>query len=135
MSEEIIAKDNLDDFFGKINEAVDMVSAQLIEVAPEAADALLTLVQFKGIFELAVGFLCLAMVCAGVYFLRRGVVLCQEYKTFDKGMFLAVPSAMVIFFSGIFAIGALSQFYNWLAAFYPVGALSLKALEAVGITL
>lgn len=122
----------LDMFFTKLTDAADIVSTKLVEVAPDAAYALLHLVRFKGIFDLSLGALLLLMgliLCTkALEFMKRD----DEDPTFDiLGALLAVVS-FVVFLSGMVEI---LSFYNWVAALYPEGAIALKALEAVGITL
>jgi len=129
----------LDTFFTKLTEAADVVTQKLIEVTPEAADAILNLVQFKGIFELSTGFL--------VFIIPLGLVLWSWLK-FKKYVSCTTGSNFcgeiaVLWLGGniittiitIIAFISVLDFYNWLSAFYPEGAIAFKALEAVGINL
>lgn len=138
MTDEIteVATDNIDTFFSKLNEAADVVTEKLVDVAPEATEAILNLIQFKGVFNLVLG---------GVFFLMLVATICTIFTAkvdddYDPASFrdgVKIYGGMIVAFPLFIAtleVGFLS-FYNWLSAFYPEGALALKALEAVGITL
>lgn len=135
--------DNIDDFLGKLNQAADIVTEKLIDIAPEAAEGLLNLVQAKGIFDIAVGLLIaipLAILC--VFCLRMyrdsGRVIDQNGWDIPEG---DVQFTMILMFVVSAGIGIVTlsirvvNFYNLVAAFYPEGAIALKALEAVGVEL
>lgn len=141
-TQEVATKtqESMDVFFSKLTEAATVVTEKLIEVAPDAAEALLNLVQFKGFFSLAVGAALLigTLVCLNVI---RSVK--WEETRYSSGSEPATATDWLKFIGGItlgisFLFGAailLFSFYNWLSAFYPEGAIALKALEAVGINI
>ena len=142
MTTEILEVSELDTFFEKINAAVDIVSTKLVEVAPEAVDALLTLVWAKGFHGLVEGFFYLLIVLGLVKLLT---VLVTRFKAeLEKDdceatlFFLGLASVVTGFTTVIFTVGTLcriTDFYNWLSVLYPEGAVAMKALEAAGIVL
>lgn len=138
MSEEtaVAATENIDAFFGQINEAISIFSAKVIEVAPEAAEAILSLVQFKGGFNIAVGVLFLiATVAVFKFGFLSGISDLREDEYSGIGLFKAMAGGFIAFVSGFITCVYLLSFYNWVSAFYPEGAIALKALEAVGVSL
>jgi hypothetical protein len=135
---DIEKTDNIDVFFGKINEAADIVSAKLVAVAPEAAEALLNLVQFKGVFDLAsgvaLGCLCCVLIKFGVNRMGLAAEITKEhgdrYSNNEEMTWQAVGavSFVVAAFTGVGSLISVLSFYPWLAAFYPEGAIAMKAL-------
>lgn len=141
MTQELEEKalEGVDGFFTKLTEAADIVTAKLIEVTPDAAEAILNLVQFKGIFTIvsSLPFVILIPIVAWHLFFRLHKWIQDEPGYYDRGV-AYVPAAFVSIPVGLiwaaFVVDFIS-FYNWLSALYPEGAIALKALEAVGINL
>lgn len=132
-------KETLMTFVDKLAEAGTIVTDKLIEVAPDVAQSLLMLIQFKGIFDIIlniIAFLVFSTITAIVFNFRKKVYELTE-DSYEKEaprffywlVFFILPTISIILFFNIF------NFYNWVAAFYPEGAVAIKALEAVGITL
>lgn len=141
MNEEEITTEILtgvDGFFDKLTEATEIISGKLIEVAPDAANALLNLVQFKGIFNLIVPslffFTFLFLVINGLKWLTE-----VDDLEDDANCVRLFVQGITCFITGIFsllwAVPNMLSFYNWLSALYPEGAIAFKALQAVGIDL
>lgn len=128
--------ENIDAFFGKLTEAADIVTAKLVAVAPEAAEAILRLVQFKGVFTLATD-----VIVAFALFLVTNKYAPPLLKWAKDDEYNPLPFAVILIagiIGGILTIAViidLATFYNWVSAFYPEGAIALKALEAVGVSL
>lgn len=140
---EIIPTETVDVFLGKLIQAADVVTAKLIEVAPDAANAILTLVQAKGVFSLSKSGLLMITGISLLVAWRKYVwpwisIKEQELSPYDKGMYKAlygyIPSAVFILII-LFGFFSLLSFYKWVSVFYPEGAIALKALEAAGIEL
>lgn len=142
MSETTELQEGVDGFFDRLNEAIDIVSEKLVEVAPEAAEAVLNLVQAKGIFHLVVAapFVLGALVAL---FLVWSFTLKYHKQKKEEGEYYdpfipffpagcATAVLLVCFFVAFFKGWT---FYNWLSAFYPEGAIAFKALQAAGIDL
>lgn len=142
MSEEIKQKalEGIDGFFTKLTEAADVVTAKLIEVTPEAAEAILNLVQFKGAFTLLklsiplVFFATFSIWCWRRFylFIESGGGRSSNSGDLEAACFFWCAIATV---PAIVSALAFLNFYHWVAAFYPEGAIALKALQAVGIEL
>lgn len=136
-AQEVAAKtqESMDAFFSKLTEAATVVTEKLVEVAPDAAEAMLNLVQFKGVFGLVLGLVFAIGLFVSIRMLSK--VRFDEYNDPDS------PKSAVNLVGGIAGsvvstagvLINLFPFYNWLAAFYPEGAIALKALEAVGINI
>jgi small-conductance mechanosensitive channel len=119
------------DFFEQLAEVTRLLKEQFINVAPEVMQILLSTVQLKGIFSLCIGFILL--------------ILLLPIKSLFKKMWKASKDEYaemgVVLFGFIFGLLYLLivvytlRFSSWLAAFYPEGALALKAIEAVGVNL
>lgn len=131
--------EGVDGFFTKLTEAADIVTQKLIEVAPDAAEALLKLVQVKGGFNLVSEFLWVT-----VYFLITRWLYNTGKKFYNGGGYsdTDIPIFVCSFFAavvpGILTLVMLAdflKFYDWLSVFYPEGAVALMALEAAGIKL
>lgn len=129
-----VQTDNVDAFFEKLNQAADVVTQKLVAVAPEAAEAMLSLVQAKGAFDLGISTL---FILASIALAKVAIKTCK--KAFETHFEPLIPAFMV---TGVLsAISLITggagfiNFYNWVAAFYPEGAIAMKALEAVGIDL
>lgn len=140
MDEETIQEvsKGIDGFFDKLTEAAGIISVKLIEVAPDAAAALLNLVQFKGIFILMSTFIFITLTTIiGLYYTKK---LWKWASVTDAGDGIGeyIPGVMLCLGSCallLCSIWPLFEFYNWLSAFYPEGAIAFKALQAVGINL
>lgn len=136
------AYEGVDGFFTKLTEAADIVTEKLIEVAPEAAQAVLNLVQFKGIFSLLAASILLAGLTIAVRKMWKWLLVKREDGTnhllyeMEGAVVLPWLGFSLLFFAWfvVFMDDFLS-FYNWLSAFYPEGAVALKALQAAGIDL
>jgi len=138
MEEEIKEKalEGVDGFFTKLTEAADIVSAKLVDVAPEAAEAVLNLVQFKGVFDIGVGaVLALLSFVSVKKLLIPGCQKLIEDEYCGIGLVMAMFGGAAAFITGLFSLIQLLTFYIWLSAFYPEGAIALKALQAVGVDL
>lgn len=146
MNTEEKVHEGVDGFFTKLTEAADVVTEKLIEVTPEAADAILNLVQFKGVFYITVPAIVLALwiglIVNGIKFLRNVNPEIWGIAEYDGAagditrIFVQGGVCFAMFFpSVIWAIPSILSFYNWLSALYPEGAIALKALQAVGIDL
>lgn len=129
-----VQTDNVDAFFEKLNQAADVVTQKLVAVAPEAAEAMLSLVQAKGIFDLVISALFILAACM---LAKITIKTCK--KVFETDSEHLIPAFVVtgVFSAISFITGGIGflNFYNWVAAFYPEGAIAMKALEAVGIEL
>ena len=128
----------VDGFFDKLTEVTGTLSNKLIDVAPAVADALLNLVQFKGVFEIATSLIVIiTMVTVVKINNARLFEYGQKYSRHSDG-FSYVPWVGMIFISSFVSVLMffnLVDVYNWLSAIYPEGALALKALEAANIKL
>lgn len=141
MKEELEQKtlEGIDGFFTKLTEATDIVSAKLVEVAPDAAEAILGLVQIKGIFSLVNEFAWFAvffLLTRWLYGVSRKRFNEGEYEHYDVPIFIFAGAGAGV--AGVFSLcmlGKFLRFYDWLAAIYPEGAVALTALNAVGINL
>ena len=135
-----VAAEGIEGFFTKLTEVTDTLTDKLVDIAPEAADALLSLVQFKGVFHIVSPFLILITILAvGVFSVKRLYKWAGKFdmNPADEGLQyvpMCVVGGLTIILSGVHFF-KLFNFYNWLSAFYPEGAIALKALEAVGIDL
>lgn len=134
--------EGVDLFFTKITEAGEVIADKLIEVSPDVAEGLLTLVQYKGGFDLLIATLYLIVFTIATkkiwtWGMKKPDPQCyyRNFKNLEEGI---VPLSVVwsfFFVLGVAALYDLFHFYNWVALFYPEGAVAIKALEAVGITL
>lgn len=131
--------EGIDGFFTKLTEAADIVTEKLIDVAPEAAEAILNIVQFKGAFNLVLsGLLILLIPIVAFQAWSKAIkfVRSKNGSYFSDIVYMPLGLATVIaFIPWIIAFSEGWSFYNWLSAFYPEGAVALRALEAVGINL
>lgn len=131
-------QEGLDGFLDRLNNAIDVTTEKLLEVAPEAAELILTLVQLKGGFTLITSFLSIAI----------AVILCKKYTAtlWNWGQehgdnsegFSLIPCVFLVIACLVAFIAGLCNllyFYNWLSLILPEGAIALKALEAAGIDL
>lgn len=127
------ALEGVDGFFEKLTEYADVLGGKLTDIAPDAAEALLNLIQLKGGFILAIGFVAAAVTIFGLNQLRK--VKIDKEGNFERlsDFFRLVGGVLFVCFGGSCAVSTLFDFYNWLAAFYPEGALAFKVLKAVGI--
>ena len=133
--------EGVDGFFDRLNDAVDILTEKLIEISPEAADALLNLVWVKGVFGLA------SAVAALVLFFGILVFFYRLWRVgFTDQLSVIEANTAAFVFGGAGALGSgllvikiffhdFLNFYTWLSIFYPEGALAYKALQAVGIDL
>jgi len=130
------AAEGVDGFFDKLSGAMDIVGEKLIDVTPEAAEHLLNLVQFKGIFGISKAGIVLAIVAtlATWSWLKLKRYASSGNSTVDEICAWATCNTALTVVSG-FVLMIFLDFYNWISAFYPEGAIALKALEAVGINL
>lgn len=133
--------EKLDTFLGKVIDAAETVSAKLIDVAPEVADSLLMLVQAKGIYEIGTSFLFTIISLSVFVWLIKSRTKVLEYndtlERYEQGMpviFWVISSAITLFILICF-FSSLFNFYDWVSAFYPEGAVAIKALKAAGIEL
>lgn len=140
MSEEVT--DQLDVFMSKVNTAVDLISEKLVDVAPDALDAILTLVWSKGIYGIVSGLIILALsyVCGsiGLKLYKRADELNKtpEYKYATPIEYIhAFFFWFVSFVLLVVSFAKLIGYTTWLSVFYPEGVLALKALSAAGIYL
>lgn len=127
--------ENIDEFFGKISEAADIVTEKLVEVTPEAADALLSLVQAKGIFDLATATpVILCLIWASIILMKKSI---KFYQADENPMFVPAGASALMLGFVAFAVSCetILNFYIWASVFYPEGAVAMRALEAAGITL
>lgn len=128
--------EGIDGFFNKLTEATDIVATKLIDVAPEAAEALLNLVQFKGIFNVTASLLVtFFLILCAAKIAPRLIKWAKEDEYNPAPLIIMVVGGLgwvVMFASSLICF---LSFYNWLAAFYPEGAVAFKALAAVGIDL
>ena len=139
MTEEL--KEPLMNFADKLAEAGMMVTDKLIEVAPDVAESILKLVQIKGIFEISYDVIVFGTLSIVIALMVKNWKRLDEWSDnirSDDGAavmgvynFLLILLAVVTFFNFL----SIFDFYNWVAAFYPEGAIAIRALEAVGITL
>lgn len=129
-----VQTDNVDAFFEKLNQAADVVTQKLVAVAPEAAEAMLSLVQAKGVFDVVISAL---FILASLVLAKITIKTCK--KAFETAFEPLIPTFMItgVISAILFITGTLGvlDFYNWVAAFYPEGAIAMKALAAVGIEL
>ena len=132
---------NLDAFIGKLNAATDVITSQVVSKAPEVLDGVLHLIQARAAFDLTLS-IGVIVTCSYVSVkLYRWLNSWAKEATGDPddiAAMLAVCSFFAVViqaFPVIFAICTLTKFYNWVALFYPEGALALRALEAAGITM
>lgn len=137
---QIKDSEGLDGFFDKVSRAMEIVGDKLIDVTPEAAEHLSNLVQFKGMFALGVGVMLLmfSAFLATVAIKQIKFLTADKYETeIGNTISVVVASVSSVTFIPFFAEGMSRtiNFYNWLSATYPEGAIALKALEAVGINL
>lgn len=126
-------------FFDKLTEATTIISTKLIEAAPEAADALLSIVQLEGLFVLSSTTFILAVILAtGLKVAFSTLAWAKKYSEENRnadGAEFFIPALSFLLTALIafcFAV-PLFVFYNWLSVFYPEGAIALRALEAAGI--
>ena len=131
------APQNIDVFIGKLNTAIDAISEQVIKVAPDAAEMIVGLVQFKGAFSLAVGLILIALLFVFMKICTKRL-FSWSYKHDDNtGLCWAVTSFahMPFILFAAHGLGKVLSFNNWLSLLYPEAALAYKALEAVGVYL
>ena len=137
-TEQIIENTGVEGFFDKLTEVTGALTEELVNVAPSVAEALLTLVQVKGVFHISIGLLALFGVYKAFNMLKT-VKFCESRNSLD--LTESVNDAMKLVFGVLlilsFAFISLFnlQFYHWISAIYPEGALALKALSAAGIDL
>lgn len=138
------ATPNIDAFVGKVNSALDVITTQIIDVAPKAADLLLRTIQFKGIFEVVVGFVFLLVTVTLGWLVRNAIrkLIAQEADKSANNeasevanMFVACAGSVAAVGFGIATISYLCSFEAWVAAVFPEAALAMKALAAVGVNL
>lgn len=136
------AETGVDAFFTKLTEVTTQLTDKLISVAPDIADALLNLVQAHSVFNLIVGFLMLTIPACIVFLKWHSLWAWVEKKEDDagidaSGMYGLLGLFCVVVMGGTSLMGLLKllSFTNWIGAFYPEGALALKALEAAGLSL
>lgn len=139
MKEQIeeTALQGIDGFIERLNQAADVITSKLIEVAPDATEAILNLVQFKGIFEIGVSAVWLVTSLV-LLILHFKIIWPWSVKYIDEADGISLVANLALVPIGFFIVDSsisFFNFYNWLSAFYPEGALALKALEAVGIDL
>ena len=129
--------EGIDGFFTKLTEAADIVTAKLVEVAPEAAEGLLNLVQFKSGFEIIVGlFWTLPLMLYLAFLLKPSIKHFKNNKHDMEEQFAVIIMPIIILsLPTIISFLYLLHFETWLGLFYPEGYIALKALEAVGISL
>lgn len=130
--EETLA--SLDTFMAKVVEASTIVTQKLIEVSPEVADALLNIVQFKGIFELVIGFVITLVPLFLTLFLIRKISDSNNEDIEDKPFLLTltgIAGGLITTFS-LFSTGILT-FELWLQAIFPEGYIGLRALAELGL--
>lgn len=142
--ENEVYKKGLEGFFTKLTEVTDELTTKLFDVAPEAAEALLSLVQFKGFFYLISSSLTMVICYLSIrYLLTKKTEINIASNSYDifatwgdcfKFWTLAIPVG-VLFIISLCSVGNLLSFYNWLSAFHPEGAIAIQALQAVGIDL
>lgn len=134
-----VKTDNVDAFFEKLNQAADVVTQKLVAVAPEAAEAMLSLVQAKGIFDLTVSVVILgfSLVMATISASSFKKAFVEDSDCFANEVYVAISAISAAFCLVSFIVGGarITNFYYWVAAFYPEGAIAMKALQAVGISL
>ncbi len=142
MEETKAVTESMDVFFDKLGTYADKLADSMVEKAPEAYNALLTLIQFKSGFDLLVNLLFIVLFVGASFVWFWGVLPKSRVAANESAWW----SGEIIFFTGylpiiIFSICAfvnLCLFLNFkafLGLFYPEGYLALKALEAVGIYL
>lgn len=128
-------------FSEKLIEASEVVTTKLIEVAPDVADAMLMLIQAKGIWEITTDFLITVPFLLPLFFYKTIFNKTKEWEedlcSYDKGFYHASAFTLIALssFISFICVCDIFNFYNWVAAFYPEGAVALKALEAAGISL
>ena len=125
-------------FMDKLSEAATAITGKLVETAPVALDALLGLIRFKGIFEVTMDLVFLAIPII-ILFTFGKKVWAWTVKNIDECT-ECVCTICMLFFGPLlvwafFSLHNLFNFTNWLSALYPEGILAIKALEAVGIKL
>jgi hypothetical protein len=127
----------MDVVFDKLLTATDTITQKLIEVAPEAANAILNLVQFKGAFLLISCVVGISGIFCTVRYCLKKVHKHFETSRHKQDIILGVCMICGILFGTtfIYCVSELLSFYNWLSAFFPEGAIAFKALEAAGIDL
>lgn len=133
-TQEVVV-DGMDRFFDNLTQAATTVSEKLIEVTPAVAEALLSLVQYKGMFTLTTAFILL--IIAGLIIRLSLLRIYRAIVKTDEDPFLYVMLFILLCCFTIMllmvSVASIGSFYNWVAVFYPEGAIALKALEAAGI--
>tara|TARA_R110000764_G_scaffold14143_3_gene40581 strand:- start:5552 stop:5983 length:432 start_codon:yes stop_codon:yes gene_type:complete len=143
MSEELekTVIETVSTFSEKLIEAAGVVSTKLIEVAPDVADAMLSLVQIKGLWEVTTGLVYLMIFLTPLFFSKRiwSKVCAYEsnqdcYRTGGAYVFFVLGFGALSILSFI-RLTVLLDFYNWISIFFPEGAIALRALSSVGVEL
>lgn len=141
--ENVTSSDGFNNFFDLLTDAATVVTLKLVEVAPDVAQGLLNLIQIKGIFSIGRSVLLLLGILGLFTLMYKKVVpwvaqkeekVNYDYSGLPTLFFLFVPYAIMGFIF-ISQLVSFLSFYHWIAAFYPEGAIALKALEAAGINL
>lgn len=128
--------EGIDGFFTKLTEAAEIVTQKLIAVAPDVAESLLNLVQAKGIFDLSVGLMSfISLTALSAWSWSKLASFPEGSPWSDLGIPWLIGNVLVTLVALGALFGDVLNFYSWVAAFYPEGAIALKALEAAGISL
>ncbi len=126
----------VDGFFDKLTEATEIISTKLIEITPDAAVVLLHLVQFKGVFAISKIMVMFLVMGTLVLWSWRKFIAHTKKDDFDvEGARVWATANILGSVSVVILFCATANFYNWISAVYPEGAIAFKALEAVGINL
>lgn len=136
---EAAQSEGFNNFLNGLTNAATMVSQKIMEIAPDVADALLNLVQFKGIFSLITA--AVFLTGAAVFYFKGVYPKISKWakdNERESDGFSWVVFAILSAPFGLLIVGNtidLFSFYSWISAIYPEGAIALKALEAAGINL
>lgn len=126
---------NVDAFVGKLNHAMDIISAQVITHGPEAAQLMLNLIRFRGIFDLLVGFVISIITIIAAINFPKFMKKAAEADYNDEGpyVFMVIACCFTVIVGTLMGGHLLLDFDNWCSAFFPAGELALKALHSVDI--
>lgn len=142
--EAISTSEAFGEILNKLTNVAEYLTGKLVDVAPEALDAILNLIRFKGAFEIGMAlmllFAWLWTLCNYYGFFKTldkafwdsstGEESHKVFRLFAQGFLLFLLSVITVFnVWGAFA------FDNWLALLFPEGTLALRALEAAGLQL
>lgn len=139
MKEEV--KDTFIAFTDKLAEAGTLVTQKLIDVAPDVADSILNLVRAKGIFDISFDVILFLMSLSITIILinKWGKVKSfdDEYHSVLYGPEIKIYSLFCVASVAVSVVSFLSifNFYNFVAAIMPEGAIAMKALSSVGLEL